>query len=267
MEANQIGNAAEAARLPEDMGALVNCALIMLVAAVIGGLAAYLTRDRTAPEENAKDAFWRFILLGIIASACVPLFLSLVRSGIMTSILTNAGGNRLESYLAFGGLCALAAYSGRSFITSISQRVLQQVAEVRNEVRQIEQKADDAQATATDAKQTAQDIATEVEDVDTTSDPTPEIMADRKSALKSEAVPSPVTADERRVLEALAMKTYRTRTGVAEDSGVQINRISEVLDDLASRKLVLETKSPTTKGRRWAISKRGAHALAGASQP
>ena len=118
MDANQAA-AAIGVNITENPNALLVSLLIMAVAALIGGAAAYLTRDVTADgESELKTLFWRFILLGVVAAACVPLFLSLVKSRIMESILTDNQHNHLESYLIFTGLCLVAAYSARTFITS-----------------------------------------------------------------------------------------------------------------------------------------------------
>ena len=255
MDANQAA-AAIGVNITENPNALLVSLLIMAVAALIGGAAAYLTRDVTADgESELKTLFWRFILLGVVAAACVPLFLSLVKSRIMESILTDNQHNQLESYLIFTGLCLVAAYSARTFITSLSQRVLQDLQDVK-------QTAKTAKATALDAKEVAQEVALEAEDLDAgATESTPEIQADLKTDISKEPSGPSVTPDERRVLEPLSRKTYRTRTGVAEDSGIRINRISEVLEDLAAKKLALETKSPRTGGQRWAISKRGERAL------
>ena len=171
-----------------------------------------------------------------------------------------------ESYLVFAGLCLLAAYSARTFISSISERVLQQVQEAHKEAKRAGETAENAQATAADAREAVQAVSSEVEDIDQTSAPSPELAADRRTVLKKGSPPVAINSDERSALEALSKKVYRTRTGVAEDSGIAINRISEVLDDLAAKKLALETKSPSSGGRRWAISKRGEHALAASAQ-
>ncbi|HET6940661.1 MAG TPA: hypothetical protein VFH89_00720 [Sphingomicrobium sp.] len=44
---------------------------------------------------------------------------------------------------------------------------------------------------------------------------------------------------------------------MAQDSGIPRNQISEVLEELHRRKLATSTKSPSTGGARWLITKRG----------
>lgn len=245
-------NAVQSISAVEDPSALLVSAAIIVVGGLVGGFAAFLTEDPDAdlPPGGSRRRVFRFLMLGLVAAACVPLFLSLVRSEIMQSILATSSDDRLESYLVFGGLCLIAAYSARSFITSISQRVLQQIEEVREETRRTSEKVDDI----------AQDVAAEIEGADALSGSPPPVEI-QEDMTDQEKPPAALSIQERRALEALAKKTYRTRTGVAEDSGIALNKISEVLEDLAAKKLVLLTKSARTGGARWAISKRGIEAL------
>jgi len=238
---------------PEQLPALIWSVAIIVIAGVIGGFAALLSRDPATDPDAGFSPFLRYLMLGLVASACVPLFLSLVRSGIMTSILSNDHNDRLQSYLIFAGLCLLAAFLGRRFIDDLSQRVLQKVDRVEENVN----------ANAADTKNLkdkVKEVAGEVEDVDAGATPAPEPEANEELP-QNEPAAVPLTPEERSVLQALSRKNYRTRTGASDDSGIPINRISELLEDLAARKLALETKSPRTGGLRWAISKRGQAAL------
>ena len=231
---------------------------IILVTGLVGGLAAALTAERS--KEADQRAYARYLLLGVIAAACVPLFLSLVRSQVTQEMFGHtadpATGRRYplyyESYLVFIGICLLAAFSARKFIDSISRQVLQKL-------ERVEEKADDAVAVAADARQAAHEVVTEVEEADQRSDTPlpPEAAEEDDDPAAASAAARPLSAQERRALEALTVKTYRTRSGIAEDSGISRTRISEVLDDLHRKKLAMPTKSPTTGGVRWLITKRG----------
>jgi hypothetical protein len=240
-------------RLAVVVGLTIGCG-------AIGGWAAYLTAERPAKDESRRT-LTRFVVLGIIAAASVPLFLSLVRSQVtqaMFTAVTNADKDTpgfYESYLIFAGICLIAGFSARRFIDSISKQVLQRLDEVQ-------EKASQAAASAADAKQVVHEVAAETEAADDKDAPAPpEIEGESNHASFAATGPISVTADERRALQAMVRRTYRTRTGIAEDSGISRNRISEILDALHQKKLALPTKSPNTGGSRWTITHRGNQVL------
>jgi len=253
MNVADVGNAVQitAQTANEQLSALFVSAAIIIVAGVVGGIAAYLTEDKaTFPAGvSSRKLVARYLMLGLVASASMPLFLSLVRSEIMASIITDQHGDRFQSYLVFTGLCLIAAYSARTFITSISQRVLQQVQEAREEAK--------------DAKETALDVADE-----RAAEP---FSAAKLAKLKGDAAeftgdatgrPNVHLSDnEKAVLRALTRMSFRTATGAAQEAGISRMAVGEVLDSLAEKKLVDMTHSPTTKRIRWAITPAGIAAL------
>jgi hypothetical protein len=263
---NSIGNAAAAFAAVEDISALWTALVIMLLAGVIGGFAAYLTDDQdpaaTGGTVVPKQRL-RFLMLGLVASACVPLFLSLVRSEIMTSILTNSDGNRLESFLAFAGFCLLAAFLGRRFIDTLSERVLQQVREARVEAKRAGEKAeaaDEKAGRAQDKAEDAQEAALEVADERAAEPVAADKLALRADVQLSDAAVD-LTDDERSVLKALTRLSFRTATGAAVDAGIARHNVGEILDSLVEKGLAEMAPSPTTKRIRWTITPAGIAAL------
>lgn len=234
-----------AGRVPEDVTAVLIIAAIIVVCGLVGGYAAFMSEEKADPDgADVIPSALRFLLLGIVAAACVPLFLSLVRSEVVTVILTNRSGQRLESYLVFIGLCLIAAFSSRRFIESVSQRILQQVEKAGAKAERAERKADAAQ-------ETALEIADER---------SAEVQAPRTSieSMPTELVSIPGLGEhEARALLALRKMSYRTATGVAADVGMPRGQISEVLDGLAAKGFAAVTQSPTTKGLRWKITAQG----------
>ena len=230
-------------------------AAITIAAGLLGGVAAFLTEPVVEPpeSESKRRVLTRALLLGVLAAACVPLFLSLVRSELIKKIFSDVppGPPAFEEYLIYIGLCIVAAISSRSFIASVTQRVLQQVQE--------------AKEIAVDAKKTADMAVVEAdlgEEADAVDAPPPaESAVTSAETARLESAPGSISADERKVLEAMMDRTYRTRTGIAQDSGIPRNRISEMLESLADRKLALPTKSPRTGGQRWILTNRGRAAL------
>lgn len=235
-----------------DPGLLVAAVIgIILASGLIGGVAAYLT-DVAAPADGEKRAssppWFRFVLLGIIAAACVPLFLSLVKSRLLGDIFAS-DANPFEPILVFTGLCLIAAFSARAFIDSISRRVLQQVEQIKEKQVEVEKKtketgeiAEKAATTAKAAQETVDDQRAE-----------PVEQGKRLAALRSPAQHTPMGDEEQRVLHAVAAKTYRTVTGVTEDSGLDRSQVKAVLQALSQKGLVEPTISPSG-GLRWKLA-------------
>lgn len=236
----------------EEFGPLIVIALLIIGAGGLGGLGARMIAGEPPPAAaEPPPSKWRFTILGIIAAACVPLFLSLVQSGLIEEILNNRHEDRLESYLIFAGLCLVAAISARTFLDSLSKRVL----------RDLDRKVDQANQKAEDAKETALDVAEEQ-----LAEPRDERVVPETAAIDSSTLPA-VEDDERRALEAMTKLSFRTATGIAVDSGMPINQIGEVLDSLSLKGLVNLVPSPTTKRPRWTLTPAGMALLRGKGRP
>jgi hypothetical protein len=226
---------------------------IIVFSGLIGGLAAYLASE-SITEREGRSPLARYLILGVIASAAVPLFLSLVRSQVTQDMLKAVEPGKaeysglVESYLIFVGICLIAAFSARRFIDGISKQVLQRL--------------DQVEVVTADTKEALREVAKEVEGADSETAPLPAGVRELTDAEEEGGhAHVPVSADELRALEALSRRTYRTRTGIAEDASISRNRISEILDALYQKKMALPTTSPNTGGQRWTITKRGEAAL------
>ena len=237
---------------------------VILLAGLIGGYAQYLTMappvaEPAAPGEPGTPAqapvarsLAQLLVLGVVAAACVPLFLSLVESKLIETILRGTGVD-FQQLLIFAGFCLVAAFSSRRFIDALSNSVLQRL-------EQVEAKAEKATADATKARSTAQEVARETDSEaadDAREAPPPEAA----EAPKGDAPPPSISAEERKVLQALTRRTYRTRHGIAEDAGMTKPRVIQILGKLEEQKLALPTRSPTTGGGRWIITRGGEAAL------
>jgi hypothetical protein len=71
-------------KAPDDLNGLLWVLGIILIAGLVGGLGARLRPGLAEPPSPQ-----RAMLLGVIAAACVPLFLSLVQSQLIESFLAN----------------------------------------------------------------------------------------------------------------------------------------------------------------------------------
>lgn len=81
------------------------------------------------------------LVLGVAASALVPLFLNSLHSDLLT--------NRTDiNLLIFGGFCLLASISSTSFIDALTQRILNQMKNLRDQtVTEANRAADNKQQT------------------------------------------------------------------------------------------------------------------------
>lgn len=240
---------------------------VISLGGLIGGYAQYLTMaapaaEPPAPGEPASPApspaahsLTQLLTLGVVASACVPLFLSVVQSTLIAKVLAGSPVD-FQQILIFGGFCLVAAFSSRRFIDAVSASVLQRLDEVKADAKE-------AKADAKKANATAQHVAreTDSEAADDAKEPPPPEAAEELKGTALEAQKQPVAPQERKVLEALTKRTYRTRHGIAEDSGMTKPRVTQILAGLEERKLALPTRSPTTGGGRWIITKGGEAAL------
>jgi predicted transcriptional regulator len=77
-----------------------------------------------------------YILIGIGAAFLVPLFLQLISSDILEK------ANENHQFLTFFSFCVLAAISSEKFITSISQKFLKELNEVKNTVGKVQKEVE-----------------------------------------------------------------------------------------------------------------------------
>lgn len=122
----------------------------MLAAGVLGGAVNYLMGLPTHPDEDEEVVsrqspswyndrlFYHSIVLGVAAAFVVPVFLQIASIGVDKSPLTkflesgHLGDNKPELAAAYaslatiGGFCVLAAVSSRSFLQTLSSKLLNQ---------------------------------------------------------------------------------------------------------------------------------------------
>jgi hypothetical protein len=243
------------------MERLASVLVIILVAGLLGGLGAYLVDPVSGRKLRADraNALIRYFILGIIAAAVMPLFLSLVRSGLMKEIFV--GDSRttldelpLESLLVFAGLCLIAAFSARRFIDSVSRQILQRVDRIDQKTDQLDARTSDIAKRAHSAEEMALGALELVDEREARSDKTKAAMA---ASLPAGVEVPGVSDDERRALASMLNTSFRTATGIARDSGISRNQIGDLLDGLVANGLAVRTVSPTTHGTRWRVTPLG----------
>lgn len=89
---------------------------IILVSGFIGGSANYYRSLKNGEDRNYF--LTRSLITGLVASACVPLFLNMVSSSLLKL------ENRIPDLFVFAGFCLIASYFSFSFLRSLSDRTL-----------------------------------------------------------------------------------------------------------------------------------------------
>ena len=126
----------------------------MLCAGSVGGVV------NVALNETLRTGWVWFtnVLAGIAAAFLVPLFLNTMKSTLIADIQKPEATE--EGYLILGGFCLLAAMSSRSFIQSLSSKVLQEA----KEARRVSEDAHRESTRATDVARSAHLLAEVAQD-------------------------------------------------------------------------------------------------------
>lgn len=245
-------------------------ALIIIVTGLLGGGAGYLL-DPISSDDSAESlkrhGLFRYLLLGVIAAACVPLFLSVLQSNLMTTIFTAPktgetppDGVPFVQYLILIGFCLIASVFSRRFLDTVSQQVMRMAEEAQAAAVKATQIAVVAEAKATEAEAIAQDVRTEVVESNVPAVDATTLNAEMATVPDDTPVP-PLTPEERQALAVMTSTTYRTATGVAGEIGRSRSEAAALLRSLASKGLVEPTKSTKTGSVRWRITPLGIRAV------
>ena len=242
-----------------DFMPLALIVLIIISCGLLGGHGARLIAEETPrPDGTPALSRGRYYALGFIAAACVPLFLSLVQSSLITEILSKKAGEWLEALLIVAGLCLIAAVSARAFLDSLTKRVLR---DLDRRVGNAEDISDAAQSQADAAAAQANAAVLKVETVtEIIDEQESQPLEHSESALESfpgKRVAMPLDDAQRGVLAAVASKTFRTVGAVAEESGLPREQVQEVLGELENFGLVEPSLSPRTGSPRWTATANG----------
>lgn len=184
--------------------------LTILIFGTIGGLINWF-RDNTQ-----ESRWWKSILKGIGASLIVPLFLELVKSDIVS--VDQSGW---YNYFIFGGLCLITAIFSDKFIDSIGEKLIKKVEDVENTMNEIE------------------DSKNEIDNAD-------EIVFENVTVENKDESEE----DIRKVIRAIVNSkySYRTVMGIQKETGLDKNRIIEILVTLRENGTAASKKNKRGNG-------------------
>lgn len=222
------------------MNDLMLIVIVLFVSGVVGGLINFFLVD---PNVEKPLSWWQHALVGIGASFMVPLFLNMISSNLIDSILGNIGKPaELSKIFVLAGFCLVAAVSSRAFIRTISDKVLQ-------EVRNIKKKADEAQVEAADAKATVAPLI-EMETNDN-------IIKEASGKVSFIETQNELDEDEKLVLKAFLNSNFimRSLSGIAKDTELNKSRVNILFGTLIQKGYIQQRDSD--KGPKWYLSATG----------
>ena len=227
---------------------------VMLLAGAIGGLVNWFLSD--APD-TTRLAWWKHVVIGIAASFMVPLFLTMISADLIDKIRGTAGqpGNPVL-LLNLAGFCLVASVSSRAFIGSLTERLMREVRDAREQAEAATATAEQARQRAADATEAALTAQSDAEtaqalaraqvaeeasaELPTGAFDTPsprQRSGPPPSAGLGSPAPSPALAQEKLVLLALTEgeATLRTVAGLAQDSRLDEAAVLTVLGHLQQK--------------------------------
>lgn len=183
----------------------------MIVGGALGGCASYLT---TSVPSNEAHPMLRRVVVGVSASAIVPLFLNMISSAIISDDMD------LQDYLIFMGFCVVAGYSSKSFLSSVSKQLLDKVEKLGEKQSELEEEFEPIKAKETEPE----------------GPPTNEIEEDEALLYQGRDE----REDELSILFAITNSDYSWRTvgGIKGEVKMKQSHVKEVLKNLESKNLV-----------------------------
>ncbi|HEX8211703.1 MAG TPA: YEATS-associated helix-containing protein [Longimicrobium sp.] len=213
--------------------------MVIVSAGLFGGAINY---HLSSSDDTPKPSLARSLTVGTGAAFMVPLFLNMISSNLLDLI---RGGSNVAAdpskLFVFAGFCLVAAISSKAFINTLSDRILREARETREEVR--EAKAELARV---------QTVLEPIVAKETESDAIP--VEDQLVRLQTSV---PNDSPEDRVLRALVPGrwTLRSASGIAKESEVSQAEAIRLLDGLVDRGLVGHRTGKN--GPRWFMTENG----------
>jgi hypothetical protein len=204
--------------------------IVMIVGGLLGGGVNYFLSKADDPENTSVT---KSLFIGVGASLLVPLFLNMLSSDLLDS--SKAFPYRT---LVFLGFCLIAAISSKAFITTLSDKVLK-------EARQAKQEAAEAKTVAENVTSAIAPIVSKETEPTGGNDDDDD---NDEMNLMEEAAKAPALEDfEKEVLRALGSSRYTLRStgGVIRDT--KAGSSARVLDAL--NKLIAKDMAGVRQGK------------------
>jgi hypothetical protein len=184
---------------------------IILTSGVLGGLTNfYLALTADIKDKECRFLFFKSLLLGICASATVPLFLQIISNNLLD--VPSQSTFPEKNYFILGGFCVLASFYSKRYLDDLYTKV-----------SRIEKVADEA-------KQIAENTEEKNQEIDNLEDVIPD-MEELKSVQILDS-----REDIKKIIRSIVLSkySYRTISGVAKETGfdqLKVKRILNLLND------------------------------------
>jgi len=218
------------------MNPLWHIACVILVSGMLGGIINYFIEDA---QTEQRLAWWKLMFVGVGAAFMVPLFLNMISGDLIDKIRGVAGQPPDYSKMfVLAGFCLVAAISSRSFIRTLSERVLQEVRSAKKQAQSAEELAASAKAA----------VAPLIEEDEPGDSPT--------TRLQDKATADALTAAEKSVLSTLTNSSLvlRSISGIAKECSMEHEQAAETINLLIAKKLAGQTTNQDGKLRWFATS-------------
>ncbi|MFZ5645894.1 MAG: YEATS-associated helix-containing protein [Bacillota bacterium] len=196
--------------------------ITMIGMGVLGGIINYYINNspKKKYEENTREEIIKSVIIGIGASFLVPLFLNMISSNLLPE--TNDNYNKT---LVFAGFCLIAAITSKTFINSMTERVLKQ--------------AEEASEAAKKAEKSVQVMKKNIDPIlakETEQEESEEKITDEQINVGED------DTDEIKIMKALVYGRYiyRSLSGISKCTKVTKERINEKLNELIAKGLVAQ---------------------------
>jgi YLATT-like protein len=226
--------------------------IVMSGSGVLGGFMNFFISD---PRSERPLTWWQHLVVGVGAALMVPLFLNMISSGLIDTVLGSNGLAPDSSKLfVLAGFCLAAAVTSRAFIQNISERVLREIKdELRDTKKQVREEIKESKEQVVKLSNTVVDSSAE-----------PELISESYASTDAWQEHEPyLSPDELAMLTAMTNTRYSLRTisGLAKDTGLDKATVNAVLTSLVSQGLA--GQGLTSKGNpRWYATDTGRTVLA-----
>jgi len=220
--------------------------VVMAGAGFLGGAANHLLLQREDPE-NAKRS--RSIILGLVASFLVPLLLRTISSDLIDKVTAIRLGSGIPfDFFVFASLCLVAAILSRTFVDTVTKRLLAEVERAKLDSRDAKNLATHAEEKISQAEPVLRN------EMDTRTEPLPAAFP---LALPSGPPDIPVDDADAQLLKALTHEryAYRTVAGIASDVQADESDVGKRLEKM--REQALAGKRASLTRTLWFLTNKG----------
>ena len=220
--------------------------LVSLIAGggMLGGVANYFM-NRTQPGWLKGD-FWKSVVVGLAAAAVVPLFLQTVSSNLVAECLKSGSGDQVVSCLVFFGFCTIAAIFSSRFLTSIADKVLREVEEMKQTQAELVQTTD----ALVDVNSDDQGAVEPLEALKKA-----ELNDDNALESFSRGISEPTFTPEEKLVWNMqhGRRSFRTVEVLSKDSGMDTISVKNMLESLEKRGMVKKMRRNSDGETLWML--------------